>query len=421
MWQETVAPPAMDGGSVVSAAESRRSPVQRRRRPPPLTLVRRWASALLLVAGAIILIGRQLTAPTAGWSPLPLPVPMQGQNGGETGRGAGPSSSGARDAASITAAGAAARSGLSAAVHAGTVRPSEAAAAAKVISRAEAKLAADGTASGGDLGTALAEIAAQAPAYTSPRVHVLFPQLAVNLDRRPPAVGSTDITGPDGTVYRYMAGHGYVFHPLADFGRLNRYVAQNDKLKARQLADALLARAVKQRQALVWEYYFPFGGGPSRWTSGFAQAVAADALYRAGLLLHDESLRTAAHAAFAGLATGLTRPAGGGKWVVEYSNSDILVLNAHLESLLALQRYAKQSGDPDAAALAQQFNHAAHALLPSFDTGCWSRYSLNGQPASAGYHSYHVELLRRLYATTHDPLWQQTAARWDGYQRNPSC
>jgi len=32
-----------------------------------------------------------------------------------------------------------------------------------------------------------------------------------------------------------------------------------------------------------------------------------------------------------------------------------------------------------------------------------------------------VELLRRLYATTHDPLWQQTAARWDGYQRNPSC
>ena len=89
------------------------------------------------------------------------------------------------DAASITAAGAAARSGLSAAVHAGTVRPSEAAAAAKVISRAEAKLAADGTASGGDLGTALAEVAAQAPAYTSPRVHVLFPQLAVNLDRRP--------------------------------------------------------------------------------------------------------------------------------------------------------------------------------------------------------------------------------------------
>jgi hypothetical protein len=149
--------------------------------------------------------------------------------------------------------------------------------------------------------------------------------------------------------------------------------------------------------------------------------VAADALYRAGLLLHDDRLTTASHAALVGLAAGLTRPAGGGEWVVEYSNSDMLVLNAHLESLLALQRYGKESGDPDAAALARQFNDAAHALLPSFDTGCWSRYSLNGQPASAGYHSYHVELLRRLYATTHDPLWQQTAARWDAYQRNPSC
>ena len=175
------------------------------------------------------------------------------------------------------------------------------------------------------------------------------------------------------------------------------------------MADALLERAVKQGQALVWEYYFPFGGGPSRWTSGFAQAVAADALYRAGLLLHDDRLTAAAHAAFVGLTAGLTRPVEGGRWVVEYSNSDMLVLNAHLESLLALQRYAKGSGDPDVVALAQQFNHAAHALLPSFDTGCWSRYSLNGQPASPGYHSYHVQLLRRLYATTHDPLWQQSA------------
>jgi hypothetical protein len=373
---------------------------------------------LLLVAGAI---GRQFAGPNAGWATLPLPVPMQGQNGDETGAGAGPRSSRTPGVASITAAGAAARSGLSAAVHAGTVRPSDAAAAEKVISRAEARLAADDTASGGDLATALAEVAAQAPAYTSSRVHVLFPQLAVNLDHRPPVSASPDVTGPDGTVYRYMVGHGYVFHPLADFGRLNRYIAQNDNQKARQLADALLARAVKQRQALVWEYYFPFGGGPTRWTSGFAQAVAADALYRVGLLLDDDRLTTAARAAFAGLTAGLTRPAGGGRWVIEYSNSDMLVLNAQLESLLALQRYAKESGDPDAAALAEQFNHAAHALLPSFDTGCWSRYSLNGQPASAGYHRYHVQLLRRLYATTHDPLWQQTAARWDGYQRDPSC
>jgi hypothetical protein len=375
---------------------------------------------VLVVVGFGTLVDRQFAAPEPAAAPLPLPVPGQAaqQGGGSSGSSSTPSLG--NGAAPASASGGAAEAGLDAAVKAGRVDRSQAAAVRDVIVRADRALAVDPNASGGNVAAALADAAAQADVYDSARVRVLFSQLAVNLDHGAAPADPHDITGADGTVYRYMAGHGYVFHPLANFGRLNVYVSRGDEARTRQLADALIARAVRQGDRMLWEYDFPFGG-PSRWTSGFAQAVAADSLYRAGQELEDDRLKAAAHAAFAGLADGLTAPAGGGRWVLEYSYSSMLVLNADLESLLALNRYAKASGDARAAKLADQFDRAARTLLPSFDTGCWSLYSLNGHPASAGYHSYHVELLRRLFATTGAPIWHETAARWDGYQRHPSC
>ncbi len=64
---------------------------------------------------------------------------------------------------------------------------------------------------------------------------------------------------------------------------------------------------------------------------------------------------------------------------------------------------------------------AARELLPQFDTGCWSLYSLDGSNASTTYHAYHVRLLRRLAALDGDPLWRQTADRWADYQRRGGC
>jgi peptidoglycan hydrolase-like protein with peptidoglycan-binding domain len=296
-----------------------------------------------------------------------------------------------------------------------------AAAAARSLEHAMKIIRAGNLAVAADVATALHLAAAQAGSYTTPRVRALFSQLTVNIRHAPAPMHPGDIEGPDGTVYRYMAGHGYQFHPLANFARLNRQVGGHDDRAARRLARALMARGVRQGDGLVWEYYFPFAG-PSRWTSGFAQAVAADSLARAGKMLRDDGLRDAAHSAFVALDRGLVHPAGSGRWIVEYSYAgNMLVLNAHLESLLALNRYATTSGDPQVAALAAGFNRAAHELLGSFDTGCWSRYSLNGSPASSSYHAYHVQLLRRLFSTTGDRLWQRTAGRWAGYQRAPSC
>jgi hypothetical protein len=106
---------------------------------------------------------------------------------------------------------------------------------------------------------------------------------------------------------------------------------------------------------------------------------------------------------------------GGGLWIREYGFSDMAILNAHLQSLVSLYEYARISGDPRAAATVARMDSAAHSLLPQFDTGCWSLYSLGGSPASLGYHTYHVALLGQLTAETGDPLWKETEDRWKGY------
>src|SRR5882724_8536569 len=113
-----------------------------------------------------------------------------------------------------------------------------------------------------------------------------------------PGAGAAPRTGAaGGLVFRYYAGSGYRFQPLLSFANLNIAVSAHDAPAARRLATALLARAVRRGGALYWEYDFSFGGGPARWTSGFTQAIAAQALARAGVLLRDRALGRAGEAA----------------------------------------------------------------------------------------------------------------------------
>jgi hypothetical protein len=217
----------------------------------------------------------------------------------------------------------------------------------------------------------------------------------------------------DGLVYRYYAGYGYRFQPLLSLGKLNSAVVLGQTARARRLAAALLPHARPSGDALYWPYDFSFGGGPSPWTSGFTQAVAAEALARAGILLDDERLRAAADASFRALRHGLVMPLGGGSWIREYSWTRQAILNAQLESLLALDAYASIVRTPAAVKLAAGLARAARTLLPRFDVRCWGLYQLQGAPADLHYQTYHVELLRRLARTRpHEPIWRATYRRW---------
>jgi hypothetical protein len=225
------------------------------------------------------------------------------------------------------------------------------------------------------------------------------------------ALGLRD-TNAEGLVFQYYPGVGYRFQPLSSFVALNTNVAHRRANAARRLAAALLGRAVRSGDALYWQYDFSYHGGPVPWTSGFAQAVAAQALARAGVMLREPLLGVAAAAAFRGLRRTLLMPVAGGSWIREYSFTRQVILNAQLQSIISLESYAAIAKSAAARRVANDLIVAARRLLPRFDMGCWARYQLGGPAASLSYQIYHVKLMRRLAATHPEPIWRNTYVRW---------
>src|SRR6476661_10048790 len=205
-------------------------------------------------------------------------------------------------------------------------------------------------------------------------------------------------------------GGGY--QPLLSFAALNQLVLEQRCGAVQRLASALLARADHSGDAVYWDYNFPFQGGPVPWRSGFAQAVAAQALARAGAMLRDPALTAAAAGSFRALHHALLILLAGGLWIREYGFTGQVILNAQLQSIISLQSYAAVADSAPARSLVRELVVATLRLLPSFDLGCWARYQLGGGAASLHYQTYHVELLRRLAATRPEPIWRRTYLRW---------
>jgi hypothetical protein len=312
--------------------------------------------------------------------------------------------------------------GLARAIGEGRLSPDEVAGYRADLARARAEIKRLPPLRATLLRAVIVDVAAQWRSYTRPRALTLFATLGVNADwlathaltgPRP------DVVGDDGTVYRFFSSHGYVFHPLANFAKLNSLVSLGDLDGAERLAAALLARAVPRGAAVVWEYEFPFASGHAPWTSGMAQAVAAQALARAGDLLSDSALLDAADGAYASVPALLSPSSPAKPWIALYSFDRVPVLNAQLQAALSVGDYAAVSGDPAADALANRLTAAAHAQLARFDTGYWSLYSLDGDESPLDYHDYVITLLRRLATRTADATWREVADRFQSYESQP--
>jgi hypothetical protein len=316
-----------------------------------------------------------------------------------------------------------AEKGLTAAVEAGRLGAEAAEGHRETLAGAITALGELPPGRGSLLAAVLRDVAVHADVYDGPRALSLFGMLAANvrhLERNAAPAEPGDIEDEDEVVYRFFRGPGYQFHPLANFSHLNTLARREEREEAARLADALGARGIPVGNALAWEYFFPFGG-PSRWTSGLAQAAGAQAFARAGALLDDPALFRRARAAYRMLPKELSRPLASGIWVREYGFADTAILNAQLQSIASLLEYVQLSGDEGARAFTERMLAATRELLPQFDTGCWSLYALDGSNASESYHAYHVRLLRRLARLSDDPLWGETAGRWAGYQRRGGC
>jgi hypothetical protein len=266
----------------------------------------------------------------------------------------------------------------------------------------------------------LKDVATQAGDFNPQWALTLFSMLQFNeqwlvTHVLPPS--GTDVSDADGVVYRFFPGHGFEFHPLADFGALNALTLAGNTTGAQALAGALVARGIPTDDGrLLWLYPFPFGSGSVGWRSGMAQAVAAQALARAGQLLSDQNLLTAADEAYAAIPGRLVRSLPQGPWIKLYSFDDAPVLNAQLQSVISIGDYAQISGNTGAAGLAAQLQATAQALLPQFDTGFWSLYSLAGKEAPLSYHDYVVSLLTKLANRTGDTTWSDFATKFKSYE-----
>jgi hypothetical protein len=214
-----------------------------------------------------------------------------------------------------------------------------------------------------------------------------------------------------GIVFRKSWSGASYFHPLGSFGNLNRAVTAGERRRADRLAAALLARGTRKDGTIVWPYHAQ-RDGPATWESGLAQAVAAQALARAGRL-------GAARRAFRAVPNGLLMHLPEGPWIRLYGYSDLVVLNAQLQATLSIADYARLAHDARAKQLARSMRRATLLLLPRFDTGTWSRYSLGGADATLNYHEYVTSMLWKFERRTHGWRWRVYASRFRGYRYLP--
>lgn len=314
------------------------------------------------------------------------------------------------------------RAGLDRAVAAGRLSKAEAYGYRTIVRRTVSQLALLPGSRNATLARVLQLVRLQAGRYTRPRALALFSMLDHNaeyLSVRSVPPNGTDVVGADGVVYRAGWGAGLQFHPLANVGALNAHVRARRSAEAAALARALVARAVRRSGTAILEYYFPFGVGSPPWSSGMAQAVAAQALARAGALLGDPYLTAAARRAYLAIpATRLVRQVSAGPWIRLYDFSDLVVLNAQLQAALSLAEYARLAADEQAGTLAAALERSAKGLFDLFDTGYWSNYT-PGREAPLKYHLYHVTLLRSLSGRTQDAFWTDAAERFARYTREP--
>jgi hypothetical protein len=253
----------------------------------------------------------------------------------------------------------------------------------------------------------------------------------------------------DGIILTYRPGQGFAVNPVATTGR---WRGLNAGLPPERLAEPLLemgvARAVRGRRFLVWEYYDVADdpGAIAPGASAMAQARVALLMANAFRRTGDRRFADAGRAALAaftvpvdrgGVRSDVRGPAdpAPSPWYVEraYPGADPWkggALNGFMVALLNLRGAAAAFGaSPEtrstarlARSLADRGAVSLVRFLPLHDTGSWSRYGLvtpgrapGGYLADRAYHCYHVRLLRRLAAIYPRATFAGTAERWQGY------
>jgi heparosan-N-sulfate-glucuronate 5-epimerase len=191
------------------------------------------------------------------------------------------------------------------------------------------------------------------------------------------------------------------------------------------LADWLLEQRQPAAGGSVWrtEFAVPkYGLGPG-WISAMAQGQAISVLLRAQRLSGEERYLEAAREALPPLLTpvaegGVQRTLDGATVLEEYPTAaPLAVLNGWIFALFGVHELALVDGDGEARELFERSAAGVVELLPRYDAGWWSLYSLARHGGAADlakpfYQRLHPVLLEALALIHPDPALPACAARW---------
>lgn len=225
-------------------------------------------------------------------------------------------------------------------------------------------------------------------------------------------------------VWEYYPGEGIELQVLGTFGKANGlWMAKSDR-KLRALLDEMVPLAAQRGGALAWEYYFDFGGGAPPWTSGMAQATGIQALSRAGQRLGEPVYLEAARKALKlfslapPVGVRLTTPVGSRYLLYSFAPSQIVV-NASVQTLVALHDYAEITHSGDAGRLYRAGDRQARLDVRAGNTGAWSLYQLGGAESDLSYHELLTGFLHNLCDRTRTEIYCTTATDYTRDLKQP--
>ena len=254
--------------------------------------------------------------------------------------------------------------------------------------------------------------------------------------KRAPLHGLVDDHGiPLYDVRRLGLSGSPAYHPvmIAQYALAQYNLALDGNSEAEEnfmrCAQWLEENAVEEPKArfLIWRYSFPMrrdsvGAG---WISGMAQGEGLSVLARS--FCKTGSGRTAEVAER--VAQCFLYPVDDGGVIFRFANEScfveelayppfIHILNGCQSALVGLLEHLSLFDDPKLKSVTDACVHGIEDLLPQFDTGYWSLYSLGYRwnLASRHYHRVHVRLFRELGAMLHNATFLACAERWARYE-----
>jgi hypothetical protein len=225
-------------------------------------------------------------------------------------------------------------------------------------------------------------------------------------------------------VWQHYAGEGLQIQWLGTFGKVNGLWQGGYMASLRGLVDEALSLAAQRAGGIAWEYLFRFDGGRPPWVSGLAQGTAVQALARAADLLGEPAYLAAAKSALGIFREAppsgvrVATPAGAHYLIYSFAPG-LRVLNGFTQAVNGLHDYAKLTADPEGAGLFAAGEAQLRGELAAYDTGGWSRYSLQ-RDADVHYHVVARDFLRNLCTRLTEDLQPAPGAATGGAIPAPS-